>query len=159
MKRNFILALVLACLLSMSVSAQDTTKALSADLGGYYDADAEAYGVAIEGRVKTAGGLLQLSSFGSFGEAPSALGITPGIFLLEGGVFELAILQGIVTSWDDGTNYNAGLSGLYATGTLPWAWPGYEKPITLFAKWYRQYPLDKEGAQEATGTFTIGVSL
>ncbi len=159
MKKFLILLVLILLPFSMSVKGEEITDRLSADLGAYYDADAEAMGMSIEGRVKTAGGLLQLSTFGSFGEADPALGLTPGIFLLEGGRFELAILQGIVTSWEGKTNHNAGLSGIYMTGKLPWTWPGYDKPITMFAKWYRQYPFDKESAQEATGTFTIGVSL
>ena len=129
------------------------------NLGCVYNTGSEAVGFSVQAMKKLKGGLLQLSAVGTFGEAANSAGVETGLFLLEGGSFEAAIIQGVGETWEGTTAYTAGYSGLFATLKSPWNWPGYDKKIKLFVKGKRQYPMDKDGAQESAYEITFGVSL
>lgn len=151
--------MLVAILFGVAVQAADSTTTGNVNIGAVYDTDAEAFGFSVQAMRKLSGGRLQFSAIGSFGEAANKASIESGLFIMEGGLIEAAIIQGVNETWDGSTAYTAGYSGLFGTFRSPWNWPGYDKPIKFFAKWQRQYPLDKFGAQEASHEFTFGVSL
>ena len=160
MKFKTILALaVLLIALPLGVKAQEELTTGSVNLGCVYNAETEAFGFSVQAMRKLKGGLLQLSAIGTFGEAANSAGIETGLFVLEGGTFEAALVQGASETWEGNTAYTAGYTGFLATFKSPLNWPGYEKPVRFFVKGKRQYPMDKDGAQESAYEITFGVSL
>lgn len=150
MKINLIIMAILL-LLPIGIRAGEIA---NINVGGYYATDVEALGVSFQGMRKLQDGLFELSAVGSFGEGDNSIGITPGLFIMEGGKMELALLSGITTKWEStgGPAYVAGTNGLYATYALPWLG-------RVYGQWQREWPFDKDGALEATHKFTFGISL
>ena len=162
MKRLLLTTVLAGLMLAVSptdLSAQEETTTGSVNLGCLYNSETEAVGFSVQAMRKLKGGLLQLSAVGAFGEAANTAAIETGLFLLEGGPIEAAIIQGISESWEGTTAYTAGYTGLFATFKTPWNWPGYDKALRFFAKGNRYYPLDDGGAQEAAYEFVFGVTL
>ena len=162
MKRLVIaLFIIILPAVPISLMAQDTALAVNMNVGANYDTETEAFGVSVMALKKLGGGLFELGVQASFGEACNSFGVMPGVFIFEGGVVEIAFLQGLTTKWeplgDELINYILGSSGLYATYNLPLSIVGQE--TRMYGLWQREYPLDGENLVEATHKFSVGLSL
>jgi len=147
------LILAILLLVPIGLKAEDSSK-YAINIGSYYGTDVGTFGVSINGMRKLQNGLFELSAVGSMGPGENSLGITSGLFIMEGGLLEIAILQGASAKYPviDGPAYVAGTSGLLMTYQLPWLG-------RVFGQWQREYPLDKENALEPTHKLTLGISF
>ena len=154
MKKLMFVIVLMAVPFGLSAQAQDVEPEDAIDVGLYYATGSEAVGVSVQALKKLAGGQIAFTAIGSFGEADNSGGIKSGVFLMEGGNLEIALLTGISAKFttDDSPVNVASASGLYLTYDVKYLG-------NVFASWERQAAFDKDNSLEAKQIISLGISF
>jgi len=122
-----------------------------------FDQGTKLLGITCVLQKKAADGRVAFGLLGALGPAQNGGGIQGGVYLLEGGKFELLVLGDLVAEWlgdaksDELDNYIRGAHETYAIYNPSPSWG-------LFFRWGRLYPLtDNRLSQD--NLYSIGVKI